>query len=473
VAVPAAVNVWFLPFSGIAAYAIIPRIGHNLHFQQRNGIDMKRKSLAVWAAAVAVGGVLACRSVAIGQTSTDPDAQREDVLGELDLQPATSSLWSSLNLRGLWTDNTWITWPFNWPTLLLAVFLGWAAGRIAAAVLRRVVQRQEARERHIRTLFFKHLIGPAKLVLLGIGLTVGLGAMNMSPPLRQFCTKTLLLLYCIAVLWYAYNLVSVVDLMLRRLAAKTESALDDQLVPLVRKALRIVLVVVVAVFVIDAVFEQNVLTLLAALGVLGLPLGFAAQDVLKNLFGATIILFNRPFQIGERVLYAGYDGTIEEIGFQSIRVRTLTGHLVTIPNSKIASDPVENVGRRPSIRRTMNLTITYDTPKEKIEQAVQIVRDILEEEGIREPIHATINGNEYPPRVYFTDFNAESLNIFVIYWFVPPAYWDFREHAQRLNLRIFEEFEKAGIEFAFPTQTLYLAGDPKRELVLKMLEKDL
>ena len=433
---------------------------------------MRRESIVVWAA-MAVGGLLAWTTAAVGETPADADAKGLGILERFEPEPATSSLWGNLNLKGLWTDNTWITWPFNWPTLLLATLLGWAAGRVAAAVLCRVVRRQEARERDIRTLFFQHLIGPAKLVLLGIGLTVGLGAMNMSPALQQFCTRTLLLLYCIAVLWYAYNLVSVVDLMLRRFAARTESTLVDQLAPLVRKALRIVLVVVVVVFVIDSVFQQNVLALLAAVGVLGLPLGFAAQDVLKNVFGATIILFNRPFQIGERVLYAGYDGTIEEIGFQSIRVRTLTGNLVTIPNSKIASDPVENVGRRPSIRRTMNLTITYDTPKEKIEQAVRIVRGILEEDGIREPIHATLDGNEYPPRVYFTDFNAESLNIFVIYWFVPPAYWDFCDHAQRLNLRIFEEFEKAGIEFAFPTRTLYLAGDPKRELVLKMLEKDL
>jgi MscS family membrane protein len=73
------------------------------------------------------------------------------------------------------------------------------------------------------------------------------------------------------------------------------------------------------------------------------------------------------------------------------------------------------------------------------------------------------------PRVYFNDYNAESLNLFLIYWYAPPAWWDYMDHAHRLNLRIFEEFEKAGIEFAFPTQTLYLAGDPKRELAVRML----
>ena len=71
--------------------------------------------------------------------------------------------------------------------------------------------------------------------------------------------------------------------------------------------------------------------------------------------------------------------------------------------------------------------------------------------------------------MFFKDYQADSLGLFVIYWYAPPAYWDYMEHAQRLNLRIFEEFEKAGIEFAFPTRTLYLAGDPKRKLAMEML----
>ena len=125
------------------------------------------------------------------------------------------------------------------------------------------------------------------------------------------------------------------------------------------------------------------------------------------------------------------------------------------------------------MRRILNVTITYDTPREKIEEAVQVLRDIFEEDGIREPIHPTIGPDYLAPRVFFNDFNSDSLNIFVIYWYVPPDWWAYMEHAHRVNLRIFEEFERAGIEFAFPTQTVYLAGDPKRELALKLLGKDL
>jgi len=375
-----------------------------------------------------------------------------------------TSLLQDLDLAGL-IENPW----HQWVILAVVVVLAWLAGRLVAATLQRIANRAERLGQPIRTRMFKDLVGPAKLGLLALGLTLGLAALTMSDPLRAFCASTLAFMYSIAVFWYAYNLVSVVEVVLRRLTAKTESSLDDQLVPLLRKLLRIVLVIVAAVFVVDTVFGRDVFALVAAIGVLGLPLGFAAKDSLGNVFGAITILFDRPFQVGDRVKYSGYDGVVEEIGFRSVRVRTLTGHMVTIPNSNIVNDPVENVAHRKSIRRVLNVTITYDTPREKIEQAVRMLRDILEEDGIREPIHATIDGNEVPPRVYFNEYNAESLNILMIYWYAPPAYWDYLDHAQRLNLRIFEEFEKAGIEFAFPTQTLYLAGDPKREMAVRML----
>lgn len=381
------------------------------------------------------------------------------------------------NLRKGWTESFWgDNWPVRWAIFLLAIFLGLLAGRIGAGALRRVADRLQRRGWVIRAHVPKDLVGPAKLALLTVGLSVGLGMLDrhrMGTTLETICAKSLLLLYTVAVFWYAFNLVSAVDLMLRRMTAKTNSSLDGQLIPLIRKTLRIFLVAVGVMFVVDSVFGQDVGALLAGLGIAGLAVSLAAQDSLKNLFGSITILFDRPFKIGERIVYAGYDGTIEEIGFRSTKVRTLTGHLVTIPNSKIVSDPIENIGRRPSIRRIMNVTITYDTPREKIERAVAILRGILEEEDLRGPIHQTINGEEFPPRVYFNDYNPDSLNIILIYWYAPPAYWDYVEHAQKLNLRIFEEFEKAGIEFAFPTQTLYLAGDPKREMGVRMLGKDL
>ena len=374
-----------------------------------------------------------------------------------------------LDLQGLWQQNNWTTWLW----LLIAIFLALAAGRILGSVLGHVAARFTARNWTVRSHVVQDLIGPARLALLTLGIGIGLAGVKMGGTLGDFSQRILWLLYSIAAFWYIFNLIAVIDVTLRRITAKTDSTLDDQFVPLIRKTLRVFLVVIGVLFVIDTVFQQDIGAWLAGLGIAGLAVSLAAQDSLKNLFGSITILLDRPFLMGERIVYSGYDGVIEEIGFRSTKVRTLTGHLVTIPNAKIVSDPIENIGRRKSIRRAMNVTITYDTSREKIEQAVQIVRGILDEDDLRDPIHQTIDGDEFPPRVYFNDYNAESLNIIVLYWYAPPAYWDYLDHAQRLNLRIFEEFERAGIEFAFPTQTIYLAGDPKREMAIKLLGKDL
>jgi len=426
-------------------------------------------SLLVWLLVAAPGAVgppilPAAQAAETGEEAPDdqPSETAPDAPGEV------SSFFHDLNLGALAQNSL-----KSWLTLLGAIFVGVLIGRIASVVLRRAGRRLKDRGWDVRGEVIGGLAGPANLALSAAGLAVGLGFLHMSDPLRAFWGKTLLLIYSIAVLWYVYNLVAVVEVALRKMTAKTESPLDDQIVPLVRKTLRIFLVVFWITFVVDSVFEQNIGAWLAGLGIAGLAVSLAAQDSLKNLFGSVTILLDRPFHVGERIIYGGYDGTVEEIGFRSTKVRTLTGNLVSIPNSIIVNNAVENVGRRASIRRIMNVTITYDTPREKIEQAVAILRAILEEEGIREPIHPTIDGAELWPRVYFNDYNAESLNIFLIYWYAPPAWWDYMDHAQKLNLRIFEEFEKAGIEFAFPTQTLYLAGDPKRELALKMLGGDL
>jgi len=421
-----------------------------------------------WAPFGAMGQLPPAPSAASSPDPAATEAQDADPLAGLsaELLNNPASAIQRLQLRALWSDNTWK----NWTGLLAAIFVGLLAGRIAASVLGQISRRFESRGWIGSTHLVHDAIGPAKLALLTVGLTVGLAVVKgMSSPLNTFWWKTLLLLYSISVFWYAFNLVVVVEIFLRRVTAKTGSNLDDQLAPLIRKTLRIFLVIVGVMFVVDSVFDQDIGAWLAGLGIAGLAVSLAAQDSLKNLFGSLTVLLDRPFGVGERIIYAGYDGVIEEIGFRSTKMRTLTGNLVTIPNSNIVNSPVENVARRPSIRRIMNITITYDTPREKVERAVQILRDILEEDGIREPIHATIGGDDFPPRVFFNDYNADSLNIFLIYWFAPPEWWPYMEHAQRLNLRIFEEFEKAGIEFAFPTQTLFLAGDPNRQLAVKTL----
>jgi len=194
----------------------------------------------------------------------------------------------------------------------------------------------------------------------------------------------------------------------------------------------------------------NVSALLAGLGVGGLAVALAAQGVLKNLIGTVMILADRPYNVGERIVVNGYDGEVEEIGLRSTKLRLLTGHQTSIPNAVIERAEIENIGRRPHIRRKQDIRLAIDTPPDKVERAVEIIRDILDNhEGMRK---------EYPPRIYFDRFRSDGLNIVMFYWYHPADYWAYLDFSQRTNSAILKAFEAEGISLALPASKSVIAG---------------
>ncbi len=217
--------------------------------------------------------------------------------------------------------------------------------------------------------------------------------------------------------------------------------LNAQLIRIVSKLTS--LVAVVAVFLVGGQYLGiPVTTLLASAGIGGLAIAFGAQDSLRALFGTLMLMGDKPFRVGERIIFDKYDGVVEDIGLRSTKIRLLTGHQVTVPNGNLAQSDIENVGRRPHIRKIADIHIPLDTSREKIEQAVAIIRNALEDHEGMDP--------EFPPRVFFTDFMPTAFNIRVIYWYTPPNYWDFLAFSERVNLEIFRAFEEQGIQFSLP-----------------------
>lgn len=266
----------------------------------------------------------------------------------------------------------------------------------------------------------------------------------------------------IAIVWFIYRMVFVMERILMRKAVRTESDLDNTLVPLLGKTIRIFVIILGAAIIVRSLTGLNLGPLLASLGLGGVAVAFAAKDSIGNFLGSLTIIFDRPFSMGERIVIDNFDGVVEDVGFRSTRIRTLTGHQVSIPNEKVINTIIENIGRRPHIRWNTNITITYDTPVDKVERAVEIIREILENhEGMHE---------DYPPRVYFNGFNDWSLNIEVYAWYHPGDYWSYQAWLEKTCLKIMRAFEAEGIEFAFPSSTLYLANDDKRQLKLRMLK---
>jgi len=363
------------------------------------------------------------------------------------------------------TETTFLgkeVWRYG--ALLGAVLAGLMVGRLVRFFLESAGNRlKERRERHAVGIILGCLGKPASFVCFVGGLQLGFAALALEERVRVKVADPLTnVLYAMALAYAIYRLVDLLDHYLARWAERTENKIDDMLVPLVRKSIRITIVVVLALFIVESFLgREKITTLLASLGVGGLAVALAAQDTLKNFFGSLMILLDKPFQVGDRVVVGEYDGAVEEVGFRTTKLRTLDGHLVTIPNSTMVNSMVRNIARRPYIKRVANITITYDTPPEKVTRAVEIIREILENHDGMEP--------DFPPRVYFNDFNDWALNILVIYWYHPPAYWDYLDFSERVNIEIFRRFKEEGIEFAFPTQTVYLANDEKRQLALRML----
>jgi MscS family membrane protein len=346
-----------------------------------------------------------------------------------------------------------------WLILLFAILVAVAAGRVVSFVLQRIAGRLEKRGWHAYAEVFSGLCSPANLALFAMGMTVGLIDLQMGDLLRDFSKRILILLYTISGFWYAFNLVAALELALRKITQRTETTLDDDLVPVIRKALRIFIVVIGSLFILQNVFNRDIGAWLAGFGIAGLAVSLAAQDSLKNLFGSLTILFDRPFTVGQRIKFHAFDGVVEEIGFRSTKVRTGDGSVVTIPNSLIVNESVDNWARRQKIRRILNVTIAYETPAAKVREAVKIIRDMLASEEFRRSVYdADTVANVDPPRVFFDEFNAESLNIKVYYWYRTGDWWGYLEFTERFNLKLMEEFERAGIVFAYPTRRMIVEG---------------
>jgi MscS family membrane protein len=358
-------------------------------------------------------------------------------------------------LSKVFPDFTLLGWQlWQWALFLVGLPLTYLAALLPTRIVGRLVR---GRATEMSRKFSLWITGPIRIVLWVLFMRAVAEYIGASAAVGSLFRAKILL--AIALTWAAIRLVDLLlDLWAERLQKKGEESAAVLVQP-VRKIAKGLVVLFAAILWLDNI-GFNVSALLAGLGVGGIAVALAAQDTLKNFFGSVMILLDKPYSIGQRVTVKGHDGVVEEIGLRSTRIRLLTGHQTTVPNDQMANVDIENIGRRPYIRRLTNITITYDTPPEKIEKAVNIIETILDNHEGMKP--------DFPPRVYFNEFNSDSLNLLVLYWYHPPDYWSFLAFSQRVNLQIMREFEKEGIRFAFPTSTTYLTQDDDQPLHISL-----
>ena len=247
-----------------------------------------------------------------------------------------------------------------------------------------------------------------------------------------------------------YRFVDVLDIFFTRMSEKTESTLDDQLVPLIRKALK-AFVVIIGVLIILQNLDVDILPLLAGLSVGGLAVALAAQDTIKNLLGSIMIFVDKPFQVGHWITSGDIDGTVEEVGIRSTRIRTFRNSIMYVPNGKLADSMIDNHGLRVYRRFYTQISITYNTPADLIELFVEGLRQIVKE-------HHDTRKDYY--NIYLNDMAGSSLNIMFYIFFEVPDWSNELRARHEILLSVIRLAEELGINFAFHTQTLHIENMP-------------
>lgn len=224
--------------------------------------------------------------------------------------------------------------------------------------------------------------------------------------------------------------------------------------PWIKKTLMAVLLVMGVLLTIESL-GYNVKAILTGLGIGGLAFALAAQDTLANIFGAIVVAIDQPFRIGETVKIGPNVGGVEDIGLRSTRIRLIDKSLMVIPNKTVAAETITNLSRFTRRRAEQVFGLTYDTKPEEMEALVAEIRRIV-----------TSQPEVDAPgvMVYFRDFNASSLDIWVVYETPDPDFQKHMEVRQRINVAIMRAVEARGLSFAFPTQTIHLAGEPAARL---------
>jgi MscS family membrane protein len=329
--------------------------------------------------------------------------------------------------------------------IALGIVLGsFIAGKIIYWIFGNVIKKFTSKTKtKLDDVIIDMIEEPIVFALILVGVSYAIRTLTLSNAVLTWIRSVFQVLIVITIAWTLSRLFdALVKEYLVPLTEKSETDLDDQLLPILRKGVKAI-IWIVAILVALNNAGYNIGALLAGLGIGGLAFAMAAKDTVSNIFGGFTIFTDKPFKINDRVKVAGYDGTIKEIGIRSTRIQTLEGRIVTIPNSTFSDKPVENVTREPSRKVVLNLGLTYDTNAKQIEKAMTLIKQIAKKnQNVQEKV-----------LVSFNQFGDSALGILFVYYIKKGK--DILQTQTDINMEILKQFNKNKLEFAFPSQTVY------------------
>jgi MscS family membrane protein len=320
--------------------------------------------------------------------------------------------------------------------IIVAKITYWIIGKY----IKRITEKTESK---LDDLLIDKLEEPVVYAIGILGFYWGFHRLHFGEGVDKFFEHVFTIVFTLNVTWLIVRTVdAIVEEYVMPFVERSESDLDDQLMPLLRKVFKLILWCMgIIIGLNNAGFD--VAALIAGLGIGGLALALAAQDTVKNIFGGIMVYLDKPFKIGDRIVISGHEGFVEEIGIRSTRIRTLEGRQITIPNAQFSESPIENVSREPARKVVVNLGLTYQTSPEKMEKAMAILEEIASNnESVGEEV-----------MVSFNSWGASALGISFVYFIQPGK--DILITQTEVNLEILKRFNAEGLDFAYPTQTIY------------------
>lgn len=336
----------------------------------------------------------------------------------------------------------------NWILFIFFIFLGFFVSWLTIFIIKNIfIKLTKFTKNKIDDIIAKILSKPMpiKVIIILIFFTIGFKYLNTSLALQNFVKQATFIVVVLAItLFFIKFFIGIIEEYLEKYAKRSDSKYDDQLIPLLKSLVKIVLLTF-AILIILSNLGYDVTALLAGLGIGGIAIAFAAKDILENLISGVTIFIEKPFKMGDTLKTSEGLGSVEEIGIRSTKIRTFDNTVIVIPNRLLSTNAVENISKRRARKENYTLGLTYDTSVTKLEQAKKIVTTILKKNK---------NVEQDTIVVGFESFGDYSLNIRIIYWIKASDYSEYIKIKNNINLTIKKEFEKEKIDFALPTQTI-------------------
>ncbi len=335
-------------------------------------------------------------------------------------------------------NNTLYDWIFSLSIIVASVVFARLIYWLISKILKRYTEKTDT---DIDDLIIKRIDAPIALGVILIGIRYALKLLEFPKLVNGYVHRGFVLMVALTVTWLLTRIVrGFIEYYFRHNVEGADGKSDRQIVMMAKRASVILIWALgIVVGLNNAGFDVG--ALIAGLGIGGLALALAAQDTVKNIIGGLVVFIDKPFYIGDVIRIKEIEGTVVYTGIRSTRIRTGAGRVITIPNAQFTDNAIENITLEPAKRIINHLSLPYETPTEKIDEAITILKAIIE--------HSP-DVNHYDSIIFLEKFSPSSVDINFTYFIKKGS----DNHATQtdINLQVLQKFKQAGIEFAYPTQ---------------------